>query len=80
MKQADKNVDPALQNALSSVGKNRVCDVSAISQYVSNSPAKVLLNRRSGTLSYLKARTVPTALRFEKVFFFFPPLSHPFYQ
>lgn len=33
MKQADKNVDTALQNALSSVGKkNRACDVSAISQ------------------------------------------------
>lgn len=33
MKQANKNVDTALQNALSSVGKkNRVCDVSAISQ------------------------------------------------
>lgn len=44
MKQAYKNVDTTLQNAVSSINKkNGTCDISAISQYVSKLPANVLL-------------------------------------
>ena len=44
MKQAYKNVDTALQNAVSSTNKkNGTCDTSAISQHVSKLPANALL-------------------------------------
>lgn len=44
MKQAYKNVDTALQNAVSFINKkNGTCDISAISQYVSKLPANVSL-------------------------------------
>jgi len=48
MKQAYKNVDTILQNAVSSINKkNGTCDISAISQCVSKSPANALLGWRS---------------------------------
>lgn len=62
MRQAGKNVDTALQNAVSSINKkNRTCDISAISQYISKLPDN-MLSSGSEALPHVKARSVHTVL------------------
>lgn len=74
MRQADKNVDTALQKAVSSINKkNRTCDISAISQYISKLPANKL-SSGSKALPHVKGRSVRTVLGsidLGRTFFFF---------
>lgn len=80
MRQAGKNVDTALQNAVSSINKkNRTCDISAISQYISKLPAN-MLSSGSEALPHVKARSVHTVLGsidLRSTFFFLslPPVN-----
>lgn len=80
MKQAYKNVDTTLQNAVSSINKeNGTCDISAVSQYISKWPANILLGWGSASAPHVKAKIVHTVLgsaNFGKIFFF-PSLPPP---
>lgn len=80
MRQADKNVDTALQKAVSSINKkNRTCDISAISQYISKLPANKL-SSGSKALPHVKGRSVRTVLGsidLGRTFFFFFLTSLP---